>query len=62
MKEQIKKAMEKIAQWEDVFFVYTLGETFLLLNSEVSCKQVWARTNEGMDCLVWINHIEAICP
>jgi hypothetical protein len=29
MKEQIKKAMEKVAQGEDVFFVDTLGETYL---------------------------------
>jgi hypothetical protein len=35
MKEQIKKAMEKIAQGEDVFFVDTLGETYLLLDSPI---------------------------
>jgi hypothetical protein len=35
MKEQIKKAIEKVAQGEDVFFVDTLGETYLLLDSPI---------------------------
>ena len=70
MKEQIEKALEKVKQGEDVFFVDMLGETYLLLDSPIlvttrrwaTGESVLARSEEGDDCLVWVDHIEAICP
>jgi hypothetical protein len=70
MKEQIEKALEKVKQGEDVFFVDMLGETYLLLDSPIlvttrrwaTGESVLARSKEGDDCLVWVDHIEAICP
>ena len=57
MKEQIKDAVKNN---KELFFLDTLGETWLLL--DIVDDEILAICREGIECFIPFNRVHAICP